>query len=64
MVDLFPVEEAQDIAELKSLIEQHLHHTGSAVAGGVLKGWEGILPQFVKVFPRDYRRVLEEAAHG
>jgi glutamate synthase domain-containing protein 2/glutamate synthase domain-containing protein 1/glutamate synthase domain-containing protein 3 len=64
MVDLLPVEEAQDIAELKSLIEQHLNHTGSTVAEGVLKDWEGILPHFVKVFPRDYRRVLEEAANG
>jgi len=62
MVDLLPVEEAQDIAELKNLVEQHLNHTGSAVAEGVLKDWEGILPHFVKVFPRDYRRVLEEAA--
>ncbi len=61
MVDLFPVKETKDILELKGLIQQHYDITDSAVAQGILKNWDSALPQFIKVYPRDYRRVLEEA---
>lgn len=61
MVDLYPVKDASDVMELKGLIEKHFNATQSAVADNVLKNWESVLPQFVKVYPRDYRRVLEEA---
>ena len=61
LVDLYPVKEAKDILELRYLIERHYKFTQSTVAQDVLKKWESILSQFVKVYPRDYRRVLEEA---
>jgi glutamate synthase domain-containing protein 3 len=61
MVDLFPVKEQKDVMELKSLIEKHFKYTGSTVAETVLKNFDSVLSQFVKVYPRDYRRVLEEA---
>ncbi len=60
IVDLLPVEEEEDINELKSLITEHQKLTGSALAEKILKEWEAILPKFVKVYPTDYRRVLEE----
>jgi glutamate synthase (ferredoxin) len=59
MVDLFPVERPEDIAELKRLIENHTQYTGSSVAKKVLDQWNKTLPQFIKVYPKDYRRVLE-----
>ena len=59
-VALEEVVEDEDIAELRSLIEKHQHWTGSTVAETVLADWEKILPQFVKVMPLDYKRVLEE----
>jgi len=43
------------------LIEKHFKYTQSTVAEGILKDWESTLGKFVKVYPRDYRRVLEEA---
>jgi glutamate synthase domain-containing protein 2/glutamate synthase domain-containing protein 1/glutamate synthase domain-containing protein 3 len=61
MVDLFPVEEESDIAELKNLIENHYKNTKSTVAKRILDDWKGHISQFVKVYPRDYRRVIEEA---
>jgi glutamate synthase (NADPH) large chain len=61
MVDLFPVEEKSDIQELKSMIEKHKEYTGSPVAKRILDNWNALLPQFIKVYPRDYRAVLEEA---
>jgi glutamate synthase domain-containing protein 2/glutamate synthase domain-containing protein 3 len=61
LVDLFEVSEPKDILEVKTLIEKHLQYTQSTVAEGILKNWDNVLEKFVKVYPRDYRRVLEEA---
>ncbi len=59
MVELERVQEHDDIAELKDLITQHRDFTGSTVAAKVLQNWEASLPQFVKVMPSDYKRILE-----
>jgi len=60
MVELEKVEQAEDIAELQGLIEEHAERTGSTVAREVLDNWSGTLGQFVKVMPTDYKRVLLE----
>jgi glutamate synthase domain-containing protein 3 len=60
LVDLVSVDEEEDIELLKILIQEHHQFTDSSVAKKILDEWEETLPQFVKVFPRDYRRVLEE----
>ena len=60
MAELFPVENPQDIEELARLIRNHYEYTGSTVARAVLDYWHETLPQFVKVYPVDYRRVIEQ----
>ena len=60
IVDLLPVEEDEDINQLKSLVEEHFLYTQSSVAKIVLDEWEETLPKFIKVYPRDYRRIIEE----
>jgi glutamate synthase (NADPH) large chain len=60
-VDLVAVEEPEDVEHLKALIEEHFLNTESGVAQKILDEWEATLPKFVKVYPRDYRRVLEES---
>jgi len=62
MVDLEPVAGTEDEAEVRRLIERHAQFTGSDLARGVLAAWPELLPKFVKIFPRDYRRVLEATA--
>ncbi len=62
MVELFDVEADKDKDELRQLIENHYKYTQSTVAKGILDNWNTVLPQFVKVYPTDYRRVVEEAA--
>ncbi len=62
MVELFPVKDKSDIAELKTLIENHARYTESTVAKKILENWDQSLRQFVKIYPTDYRRVVEEAA--
>ena len=58
LVDLVPVEEGEDVDQLKGLIQEHYQYTESTVAKKILDEWEETLGQFVKVFPRDYKRVL------
>ncbi|TWT88280.1 Ferredoxin-dependent glutamate synthase 1 [Pseudobythopirellula maris] len=60
MVELEDVTEADDVAELKELIEKHQNATDSAVAAELLDRWDDALGEFVKVMPTDYKRVLEE----
>ncbi|MEZ5552813.1 MAG: glutamate synthase large subunit [Pseudomonadales bacterium] len=59
-VELEAVEASADIAELKTLIENHYRYTESSVARAVLDNWERSLREFVKVMPTDYKRVLEQ----
>ncbi|MGB7214723.1 MAG: glutamate synthase large subunit [Gammaproteobacteria bacterium] len=59
-VGLEAVEEDEDIAELRELIELHHEYTGSTVAARILDAWPRVLGEFVKVMPTDYKRVLAE----
>ena len=62
MVDLDLVETEADISELRQLIKNHLAFTDSPVAAAVLANWTESLGQFIKVMPRDYKRVLQQQA--
>ena len=53
---------ADDADELKAMIERHEALTSSSRAGAILADWAGYLPKFVKVMPKDYKRVLEAIA--
>ena len=61
LVDLDELTEA-DEEEVKALISEHAQRTGSLVARNVLASWERASERFVKVMPRDYKRVLAERA--
>jgi len=60
LVDLVDLDDEEDFPLLKKLIEEHQKHTGSTVAERILNDWEKMKSKFVKVYPRDYRRILEE----
>ena len=62
MVDLEPLEDDEDIAHVRRLIEAHVQHTGSDRGEYVLDHWAELLGSFVKVMPVDYRRALQEMA--
>jgi glutamate synthase (NADPH/NADH) large chain len=57
MVDLDPVDDA-GAQELKHMIMEHYRYTGSSVAKFILDDFDNQLKHFVKVFPRDYKKVL------
>ncbi|MCY3872178.1 MAG: glutamate synthase-related protein, partial [Gemmatimonadetes bacterium] len=58
LVDLEPVQNDEDIEELKSMITKHADYTESSVAQHILVHWDDMLPKFVKVFPKPYKRIL------
>jgi glutamate synthase domain-containing protein 3 len=60
MVELERVDNGEDSAELRELIQKHLDQTRSTVAADLLSRWDEVLPQFIKVMPTDYKRVLQE----
>jgi glutamate synthase (NADPH) large chain len=60
MVDLERLED-EDTEFLRDLVARHLAETGSAVAAALLADWAGAAGRFVKVMPKDYKRVLAAA---
>jgi len=59
-VDLEQVTDEDDQFELHRLVDRHYRLTRSPRAGQMLEKWEAVLPQFLKVMPRDYKRALLE----
>jgi len=60
MVDLEPLTDPEDLETVRELVEKHTRYTGSTVGKRVLDHWSELVPTFVKVMPRDYRRALDD----
>jgi glutamate synthase (ferredoxin) len=58
MVSLEKLEDADETEALRQLIKRHADYTKSQKAFKVLALWEEMVPKFVKVMPKDYKRVL------
>ena len=59
MVGLGPLEGEEDITELKEMIERHVRYTDSERGLEILERWSDYESKFVKVMPRDYRKMLD-----
>jgi glutamate synthase (ferredoxin) len=59
MVGLETLTDAEEIGKLKDSISKHAQYTHSNKAAEVLANWAAMVPKFVKVMPRDYKRVLQ-----
>ncbi|HVB92598.1 MAG TPA: glutamate synthase large subunit, partial [Acidimicrobiales bacterium] len=57
-VDMEPLD-SEDGLLVHGLVERHARETESAVASRLLAQWETEVREFVKVMPRDYRRILD-----
>jgi len=62
MVGLESIDDEQEAESLRALIQKHADATLSQKANKVLASWKESLPKFVKVMPRDYKRVLQAIA--
>jgi glutamate synthase (ferredoxin) len=58
MVDLDSLDEDEDLVTVKTLLTKHADYTQSAVAKNILNNWSKYQSKFIKVMPKDYKRVL------
>jgi glutamate synthase (ferredoxin) len=58
MVGLEKLEDLDEIIAVRGLIERHVASTGSGLGQRVLDNWNATVPKFVKVLPKDYKRML------
>jgi glutamate synthase (NADPH/NADH) large chain len=63
MVDLDPLED-DDIKILSALLDEHLQTTGSSVAKFLLNDIENQRQHFIKVYPCDYKKVMQSKEIG
>jgi glutamate synthase (ferredoxin) len=64
LVDLSHVTDFAQRDQLRRLIEQHAHFTGSARAKRELGQWERAVKRFVAVVPREYKQALERQSEA
>jgi glutamate synthase (NADPH/NADH) large chain len=58
MVDIDVLDD-EDIEWLRNVVTMHMELTGSPVAERILTKWHTNASKFAKIFPKDYKRVLE-----
>jgi len=59
MVGLENLEDSAEITELMQIIQKHAEYTKSDLALRILFRWKELLPKFVKVLPKDYKRAMQ-----
>ncbi|MBM3770944.1 MAG: glutamate synthase large subunit [Acidimicrobiia bacterium] len=62
MVDIERLDDEDDIEFVQRMIRRHMEFTGSTVAERTLTHWAESKRAFVKVMPREYKRVLQAQA--
>jgi glutamate synthase (ferredoxin) len=58
MVEVGRVEDPEEADALKQLIQRHIAATGSEHAQRIIDAWPTALSKFMRVIPKDYKRVL------
>jgi glutamate synthase (NADPH) large chain len=62
MVQLLPLSDPDEVAEVRRLLERHVEYTASPRARALLADWRTTVSRFIRVVPNDYRRVMEAQA--
>jgi glutamate synthase (ferredoxin) len=58
MVEIDPME-PEDIDEVRNLLKKHLLYTTSTVAKRVLEAGPALIKTFLKIMPKDYKRMIQ-----
>ncbi|MEY2881447.1 MAG: Ferredoxin-dependent glutamate synthase 1, partial [Verrucomicrobiota bacterium] len=58
MVGIEKLEDPQEIAVVRAMVQKHFDYTKSDRAKLILANWDAFVPKFVKVMPKDYKRML------
>src|SRR4029077_14283664 len=59
MVKLYKLEDPAEIELVHTMVRKHAEYTHSERSWKVLALWDELVPKFVKIYPNDYRRVIE-----
>jgi len=59
MVDLEKIVTERDEEAVRKLLKNHVRYTQSTIAQKILDRWNLHKEKFVKVMPKDYKRILE-----
>ena len=59
MVELLPLDDAEDREILARMVRRHVELTGSEIGWQLLSSGTAMASRFVKIYPADYRRVVE-----
>ena len=59
MVDLDELVDDEDCQTVRMLLKKHVNFTKSTVAKNILDNWNNYQSKFIKIMPKDYKRVLE-----
>ncbi|NMD69149.1 glutamate synthase large subunit [Bacillus sp. DNRA2] len=60
MIEFEALTDAQEITELKQLVLKHHQYTGSPLANDVLNNWDDFVGKFLKIIPKDYKRMIQQ----
>lgn len=60
LISLEQVEKGEEAEELKQLIQKYHHYTNSSRAKYILHHWSELLPVWVKVIPKEYKRAIQK----
>ena len=63
MVALEALEDPDEIEQVWKMIQRHQTYTSSARAARILADWQQMVRKFVRVMPKDYKRVLQSLKH-
>jgi glutamate synthase (ferredoxin) len=58
MVGIEKLEDTKEIALVRAMVQKHFDYTKSERAKMILNAWDKFVPKFVKVMPKDYKRML------
>ncbi|TXC93107.1 glutamate synthase large subunit [Metabacillus litoralis] len=62
MIEFESLVDDQEINFLQGMIQNHLAYTDSTKASSILANWEESITRFVKVIPKDYKRMMNRIA--
>ena len=58
MISIEAVTDKYEVSELKQLIMDHVNYTNSEIGKRILEDFEGYLPKFKKIIPKDYKKMM------
>ena len=64
MVDLEALEDEEEARLVRDLMARHVELTGSTHTGRLLADWDATRRRFIRIMPRDYKRVLAAEARA